>query len=363
MIYVAWFVLGFTFFQLGIAALNYFFREKLPISTDWTSNEKISVLIPARNEEQHIGNILSDLSGEDDNILEIIVFDDLSTDHTVEIVNQFIGTNEKIRLIRSTRLPEGWLGKNFACYSLANAAKGNYLLFLDADVRLEKEIVVSSVKFLQQKSLHLLSIFPTQLMITKGEKMTVPNMNFILLTLLLLPLVRKSSFPSISAANGQFMLFDADIYKKFQPHEKFKDKRVEDIEIARYYKKQKLKIACITGVKQVKCRMYENFGEAVNGFSKNVIHFFGNSYLLALFFWVVTTFGWLAIWFAFGLPTLAVYLLAVVCIRIFFSLASNQSILDNLIFFIPQQFSLGIFIYQALINRSKNQYLWKGRKV
>ncbi|HOF98763.1 MAG TPA: glycosyltransferase family 2 protein [Paludibacteraceae bacterium] len=363
MIYLAWVVFGFTFFQLCIAGLNYFFREKIPISTNRISDEKISVLIPARNEEQHIGNLLNDLSGEDDNILEIIVFDDLSSDHTVEIVNQFIGTNEKIRLIRSTHLPAGWLGKNFACYSLANAAKGNYFLFLDADVRMEKEIVVSSVKFFKQKSLHLLSIFPTQLMMTKGEKMTVPNMNYILLTLLLLPLVRKLSFPSISAANGQFMLFDADTYKKFQPHEKFKDKRVEDIEIARFYKKLKLKIACLTGIKQVRCRMYENFAEAVNGFSKNVIHFFGNSFLIAVLFWIVTTFGWLAVWLAFGLPTLAVYLLAVVCIRIFFSLASNQSILDNLIFFIPQQFSLGIFIYQALINRSKNQYLWKGRKV
>ena len=363
MIYLAWVVFGFTFFQLCIAGLNYFFREKIPISTNRIPDEKISVLIPARNEEQHIGNLLNDLSGEDDNILEIIVFDDLSSDHTVEIVNQFIEKDEKIRLLCSTNLPDGWLGKNFACYSLANAAKGNYFLFLDADVRLEKEIIVSSLKFLQQKSLHLLSIFPTQLMMTIGEKMTVPNMNYILLTLLLLPLVRKSSFPSISAANGQFMLFDAATYKKIQPHKKFKDKRVEDIEIARYYKKQKLKIACITGVKQVKCRMYENFAEAVNGFSKNVIHFFGNSYLLAVFFWFVTTFGWLAVWWVFGLPALAIYLLTVILIRIFVSLASNQSTIENLIFFIPQQLSLGIFIFQSLHNRRKNQYQWKGRRV
>jgi len=121
---------------------------------------------------------------------------------------------------------------------------------------------------MQQRQCDLMSIFPTQEMYTLGEKITVPNMQIILLTLLPLPLVRLSGFPSLSAANGQFMLFRRDTYEKIEPHKQFRKSRAEDIEIARHMKRLRLRVSCLTGERDVRCRMYHSLAEAVEGFSK-----------------------------------------------------------------------------------------------
>src|SRR5690606_28081384 len=137
-------------------------------------------------------------------------------------------------------LPKGWLGKNNACHNLAQHAKGKYLLFLDADVRVGDSIIKNTVSFTKKHKLGLLSIFPMQIMETLGEQSTVPNMNYILLSLLPLLLVRNTNFSSLAAANGQFMHFHAEIYPQTLPHQRMKNSKVEDIKIARFYKKNSI---------------------------------------------------------------------------------------------------------------------------
>lgn len=188
-------------------------------------------------------------------------------------------------------------------------------------------------------------------------------MNFILVSLLPLILVRKSKFQSLAAANGQFMFFRSDVYKNVYPHKLFKSNKIEDIAIAREFKKQGIGIACLLGDDKIKCRMYTGFSDSVNGFSKNVIEFFGGSFLTAFLFWLVTSFGFLAI--IFGLPPFffAVYLIICILTRVFISAASGQNKFLNLIFIIPLQISLGIFIYKAFINKSFRKFQWKGRYI
>jgi glycosyltransferase involved in cell wall biosynthesis len=306
---------------------------------------------------------LTGLQNQDYKNIEIIVFNDQSTDNTANIVKGISENDKRIKLIDSAGLPDGWLGKNHACFSLAKHANGKFFLFLDADVQIANNIIQQTTQFSKKHKLGLLSIFPMQIMKSLGEEATVPNMNFILLSLLPLVLVRKLHFSSIAAANGQFMLFQSDVYRKFQPHEKMKTSKVEDIEIARYLKKSKIKVACLLGNKSITCRMYSGFSEAVYGFSKNVIQFFGGSFFMAILFWLITSLGFILVLFSFSTTVFLLYISALILIRIFISIASKQSVLRNLKFAIPQQVTMGIFIFQAIINSYKKQYSWKGRNI
>lgn len=362
MIYIAYFILAFALIQLAVATSNLLFRDDLE-SAQAEVKGLVSVLIPARNEEIKIGDLLSDLAKMKGSAIEIIVFNDQSTDQTEAIVKHHTAKDPRIQLINSEGLPEGWLGKNNSCYQLARQANGDYLLFLDADVRVEKGIIEKAVAVVDKHKLGLLSIFPKQLMHSLGERMTVPNMNFILLSLLPLALVRKLKFPSLAAANGQFMLFRSDTYYATQPHEKFKANKVEDIEIARYLKREDIKIACTTGDSSISCRMYAGFDEAVHGFSKNVINYFGNSYLLATLFWLITSFGFIPILMQFGSSVLIGYLLVVILTRVVVSATSQQNAFKNLLWIVAQQLSMGFFIYKAIENKFKKQYQWKDRNI
>jgi cellulose synthase/poly-beta-1,6-N-acetylglucosamine synthase-like glycosyltransferase len=362
MIYIAGIILFFTGIKLLVASTNLAFRQPFP-KTGQPSNALVSILIPARNEENNIRNILSDLKNQNYLNMEILVFNDQSSDKTSQIVSEMARNDARIRLLESGGLPAGWLGKNFACYSLSQRAAGKHFLFLDADVRINGDIIQQTISFSEKNRLGLLSIFPRQRMKTWGEYVTVPNMNFILLSLLPLVLVRKLKFPSLSAANGQFMLFNAGIYKKLNPHKKMKTEKVEDIKIARLFKKEKIPVACLTGTKNISCRMYNNYSGAVNGFSKNVIAYFGDSTFLAILFWLITTFGFLFVLFVFPKGVFAAYIAAVVFIRIFVSLASKQNAFRNIVLLIPQQITLGIFIAKAIVKRMNKNLEWKGRNI
>jgi len=353
-------------------------------------NPSVSILIPARNEEKNIGNLLQDLVETDNypslRIAEIIVYDDLSTDGTVKEVRKVMNVqnagatlrspnnnvNTGIRLIEGGALPEGWLGKNHACHRLAEEASGDWLLFLDADVIISPTLIRDAIGYAQKKKLRLLSLFPQQIMKTPGEWMVVPLMNWILVSLLPLVLVRTCRWTSFAAANGQFMLFDAAIYRRFQWHARVKSDPVEDIRISRLMKMKGFRTATILSAGQIQCRMYENYQQAMKGFSKNIGQFFGNSLPWMLLFTLLTTFLPFFLILSLCLEPCALsllpfasclYLLLIVCIRIGFSILSRQNLLKNLVYWLPQQFSLMVLVWQSVRFRSGHKIDWKGRQV
>ncbi len=362
MIYAAYFILAFTTLQLLVALANLLFSQPHPEGTE-PDTELVSILVPVRNEEKNIANLLTDLLKQNYQNMEIILFNDQSTDKTLQILKQFAEADNRVRYLNSSGLPDGWLGKNHACHSLSKQASGEYFLFLDADVRIGSSTIEKTLAHLKKYRLALLSIFPVQIMKTLDEKITIPNMNFILLSLLPLILVRKSSHPSIAAANGQFMLFHAETYNELNPHDKMKHNMVEDIAIAKFYKRTKKKVACLTGDREISCRMYENFSLAVNGFSRNVVMFFGNSFLLAFIFWLATTFGFIPVLLSFSAYLILSWFAAVVFTRIIVSSVSRQPVIQNLFLAIPQQVTLGIFIFRAFTKKVKKQHVWKGRNI
>jgi len=361
MVYLAYISFCFLGMQLLNVVLNLIFKQRIKKSRA-ENKELISVLIPARNEEANISFLLSDLQKSKNENFEIIVFDDESTDNTAKVVLDFAKQDKRIVLIQTNGLPQGWLGKNHACYQLAQKARGKYLLFLDADVRIEYNITTDAVSYLKRLNLKLLSIFPIQIQKTFGEKISVPVMDYILLTLLPLLFVRISPFKSHAAANGQFMLFDAETYRKVQPHLLFNNSAVEDIKIARHFKKEKFKIACLTGEKRVQCRMYKSYNEAVKGFSKNVFMFFGNVPLLAFLFWAFSAFGFIPIWLA--LPQFLTYYFAVlVSVLLLYSLVGQQNSVLNFLLFPFHLLFLTTILGNAFKVKKYKKLEWKERNI
>ncbi len=354
--------LGLALVQLVVALANLWSRPWLPRCLAETE-PLVSVLIPARNEAANIGNLLGDLSRLPYTNLEILVFDDLSDDDTAAIVEGAASGDPRIRLLRSPGLPDGWTGKNFGCHTLAAVAGGDYFLFLDADVRISGDLVGNAVAAAQQYQTGLISLFPQQVMVTIGEKWSVPVMNYILVTLLPLILVRLSRRPSLAAANGQMMFFTAAIYRSLQPHFSVRQIRVEDITIARMLKKKGVAVACLLGDERIRCRMYRGYNEAVRGFSRSVTAFFGNSFLVAFLFWLFTSFGFLPILLTMGIPMMILWFILGMATRLAVARVSRQMGLLHLTAFPMHQLSMGMFIFKAFCNKMKREFEWKGRRV
>lgn len=362
MIYLAWFILGFLGLRFFIVFLNLICFQWLQ-ERKCMGKPKVSVLIPARNEENNIGSLLTNLVNHDYKNLEIFVYDDESTDKTASIVKEFKANKEDVHYIKGTPLPIGWIGKNFACHNLAKHAQGDYLLFIDADVSIYKGLIKNSMAHMQKKKLDLFSIFPKQLMKTFGEWITVPIMNWILVTLLPLCLTRLSKRPSLSAANGQFMMFKASVYHQNKFHEKLKKHKVEDIAIFRLMKKMRYRCHTLLSNGQVECRMYKGFNDALKGFAKNVLAFFGGSSIIAIFFGIITTFGFVPVMIYLEIKHLVLYFVGVLLIWLINSFISRQKILFNILCIPIKQMAFFIVITNAIISKRRKKRMWKGRKI
>ncbi len=362
MFYLALFVWVFTGCRLLVAAANLFTRQWLQAG-DPAGTHTISVLVPARDEEQNIATLLNSIVAQEYTQWECLVYDDLSEDRTAEIVLAYGSDDPRIKLIKGTELPAGWLGKNHACHLLALQATGRYLLFADADIRMGKTLLKDSLAHLQKHRLAMCSIFPQQIMQSTGEKLSIPLMNWILVSLLPLLLTRTSRHPSLAAANGQFMLFDAEIYRQHLFHRLFRTKAAEDIAIARHMKRLGLRIHTLLSKGQVQCRMYRSLSEAMRGFSKNVVAFFGSSTLLGLTYALITTFGIIPVWLTMGIVWAVAYLGSTLVIRMLVALASKQSILHNTLTAPLQQLIFVAVMINALYNKTRKKNIWKGRYI
>lgn len=232
--------------------------------------QRLSVLIPARDEAGNIADCLSAVlacqpSGEE---IEIIVLDDQSCDGTGDIAAAVGG--ERISVLQGDELPEGWLGKCHACAQLAEAAAGEWLLFLDADIRLKQGALEAALASAQVQGRGLVTGFARQLTGSWLERLVVPLMSFTIISHLPIPLVRSSGDPRFVAAHGGFMLIHRESYIRSGGHSGIRDQLVDDMALARAVKLagEPVTLADITGYADM--RMYHNAREVWNGYRKNI---------------------------------------------------------------------------------------------
>ena len=255
---------------LGIVLRNLIDLPCMPAGHS-PSGPFVSVLVPARNEALNIVRCIRSLLQQDYGTFEILVLDDASTDTTPELLRSLVSeSGGRLRFLKGEPLPEGWHGKSWACFQLGRQAKGERLLFTDADTIHQPDALRRSVAALQDSGADMLSLTPYQELGSFGEKLVVPMVYFILMCFLPLRLVWKSRNPAFSFANGQFILFRKDFYDRINGHAAVKGDLVEDVWLCMAVKKAGGTVTAFNGTDTVSCRMYRNGKDVWDGFSKNL---------------------------------------------------------------------------------------------
>lgn len=254
----------------GVTAWNLARFRRLPAPSSAFDDVMVSVLIPARNEERCIEACVRSLCNQTWTNLEVIVLDDGSNDATPNILARLEAEfGHVLRVVRGTPLPDGWVGKPWACHQLSQEARGNVLLFTDADTVHASTVVHSSVELLSRDKIDFFSLVPYQVMGTWAEHVVIPMVHVLYTAYLPNNLILSLKAVSLSAANGQFMCFKRDVYDAINGHVSVRNNIVEDVALARRLKQQGFRIALVDGHREVSCRMYTSLREVVDGFSKN----------------------------------------------------------------------------------------------
>jgi len=259
----------------------------------------ISVLVPARDEEANIRICLESLQKQDYPNFEILVLDDNSTDDTAGIVSEMAAKDSRIRLVRGEPLPEDWAGKSYACYQLAQEARGLWLLFVDADTIHEPHMLRSVLSLALEQKASLLSGFPRQLAISLPQKIVIPVMYFIILGWLPLWWLHRAKKPKPSMAIGQFFLFPRDEYWRIGGHKAVQSRIVEDVWMGIEISRSGGHHIAVDLSPVVSCNMYRDFKSMWHGLGKSIYAVTAMApaglaaLVLAAYFFYIAPFFWL----------------------------------------------------------------------
>jgi chlorobactene glucosyltransferase len=272
---VVYFLLLFSTASLLINILYLSRRAKLQLPE---SPKKISVLIPVRNEEGNIRQCLDSLLRQSYPNLDITVIDDDSHDGSWAILKEYAAKHrEKIRVFQSKPLPEGWIGKNWACFQLSQRADGDWLLFTDADTRHGEHSVLAAHNEAITRQASLISYLPDLVAVSLAEKIVIPIINFFFYLVFPLSLLKRIKNPLAAVAIGTFLLIRRETYFSFDGHRGLKEDIVEDIGMARMVKKAGEDCDLIDGTGVFFTRWYSNLSGIWNGLTKNAFGAFGYS--------------------------------------------------------------------------------------
>ena len=238
-----------------------------------TVAERVSILLPARDEAHRITPTLRSLLAQEGlSDLEILILDDGSTDGTGDVIRQVVGSDPRVKIIDGPDdlPPPGWLGKSWACHRLAQEASGDVLVFIDADVQLSARAVASTIHHMREGGLDLLSPYPRQIAVTAAERITQPLVTWSWVTALPIRITERSHYPSMAAAVGQFLVVDARAYRISGGHSAVADLILEDVGVLRAIKRAGFQGAPADGSAIATCRMYEDWQEIYDGYTKSV---------------------------------------------------------------------------------------------
>jgi glycosyltransferase involved in cell wall biosynthesis len=327
-----------------------------------TSPVAVSIIVPARNEEANLGACLRSLTTQAGFQIEIIVVDDNSTDRTREIAQSFPG----VRVISAGTPPRGWTGKNNALVVAARCARGDWILFTDADTVHFDGSLARAIEEAKREHAALLSYSPEQEVRTFSERAVMPIVFSELAARYPLKKIRDQQSQEV-AANGQYILVRRAAYETTGGHAVVATYILDDVELARRFRNGGHRVFFRYGGDAVRTRMYRNWTQLREGWTKNLSLLFPQLERLAartLSFWFV---AWTSIGIAlfgaidhrYSLCVLPVFwLLLYRRIR-----AGNFSATNNLI---AITFGPPIFAYLLLRSKSAHahgQVSWKGRSI
>lgn len=260
---------------------------------------ELTVIVPARNEEDCLGACLQSLVAQSDEVFclgtqwELVVVDDHSSDRTAEIARGFAG----VTVLEAAKLEKGWTGKANAIWTAARRARGRWLLFTDADTLHEPGSLRRAIHEAERNKAGMLSYSPRQVVTGLAQRALMPLV-FSELAVAYPPSKVSDPNQRIAAANGQFLLVEREAYRRIGGHPGVRGKVLEDVELAFTAKRRRIGLRFRYADDAVSTRMYRSNGAMLEGWTKNLALLFNNALSLAL---------WRALDFLllFGLPVLA----------------------------------------------------------
>lgn len=276
---------------------------------------RVSVLIPARNEGPRIAQCVRAIAASRQPVLEIICFDDDSTDETPRVLAELQKEIPALRVVRGRGLPSGWVGKPHACERLYREATTDVLVFVDADVTLAPQGLERLLSAIDDGA-DVVTAVPWQRCVTPVERWVVPFLLLSYVSWLPLELVGRTKDDRVVAANGQLLAVRRPVLERLGGFRCVAREIVDDVAFCRQAKRQGAKVVFLDGTAMASCRMYRTAREVWAGFSKNMHEGVGGSLALAA---VVLTYAaafvapWLAL--ALGITVLpALFLPAAVAV-------------------------------------------------
>ncbi|MET3730013.1 cellulose synthase/poly-beta-1,6-N-acetylglucosamine synthase-like glycosyltransferase [Fictibacillus halophilus] len=246
-------------------------------------SERVAVFVPMRNEEKNVAGLVATLKGLTYRSISFTILDDHSDDDTYNSLLKHIDNDSRFSVLQGKELPSGWAGKVHACHQLSQSATGDYLLFIDADVRLHPHTIETSLALLKKRKASLLSGFPKFPVTLFFEKLIVPLQHFVILFHLPLLFANFTKWPPATAAHGAFMLFKSKDYHAIGGHASIKNSLVDDVDLAKAMKRARYEVVLANVTNYVSCYMYHTNKEVWNGFTKNLFPGLGRSIFLVVF--------------------------------------------------------------------------------
>ena len=235
-----------------------------------TTTPKVSIILPARNEEDFIGRCLESLRTQDYNDFEIIAIDDSSEDKTGEIIEGLTKKDSKIIHVSANEKPQNWMGKNWACMEGFKKATGNIMLFTDADTKFEKNVISLAVSHLQSEDLDALTVIPRLRCIDRITKITLPMLSTFL----------HSRYSALNVNNpkkkvgyffGSFFVIKRKVYEKIGTHEKDKQEIIEDGALGKITKESGYALKMVRGEHLIEALYSRSSKEMWNGLKRLMV--------------------------------------------------------------------------------------------
>jgi chlorobactene glucosyltransferase len=257
-------------FTLFMTVINLFTVKKLSRYPGSKESPFVSVIVPARNEERNIHTCISSLLQQDYSRFEIIVVNDHSEDRTGEILAKLKQEHPALIVLEPPVLPAGWLGKNWACHQGYGHARGELLLFTDADTQHTPQSLRNAVAGLLQENADFLTAIIFLTSISLAEKLIQPLLTCMIYAIFPFALMQKKKLSALSYAHGAYMLFRREAYDRIGGHAAISGNVFDDLTLAGNISRAGFQALVINGAGSISCRMYTSMHDIFAGFSKNL---------------------------------------------------------------------------------------------
>lgn len=248
----------------------------------------ISVVVPARDEERSIEEAVSGLLSQTYPALQVVVVDDRSTDGTAAILSRLAAADPRLEVVTGEEPPTGWLGKPWALHQGSRLARGEILLFVDADVLYSPDAVSAAVARFEESGASMAALLPRIEMRGFWENVAMPYLAFAAWSVLPLWLSNRTRIPYLAVGGGPGNMIRRDDYDDLGGHVSLCDALIDDIGLARLVRRSGRRTEIVRADEMISVRMYHGLGEIVRGFTKNFFAAFERSWVLIATYFGVT---------------------------------------------------------------------------